>query len=229
MNKTNNKTNISVKDMPHFMRPREKLHEKGVLSLKDYELLAVILRSGSEQMNVFNLARTLFEHFSLDQLSQASVADLKKIKGIGLTRATSLLAAIEFGRRVMSYDMMPSINTPEDVIKAVSFIKNKKREYFMGLYLNARRQLIMTHIISIGTLDMSIAHPREVFEPAIKHNAASVIIVHNHPSGDPEPSNADIVLTRRLVEAGSMLDIQIQDHIILTDKKYISFSKEDYL
>jgi DNA repair protein RadC len=129
----------------------------------------------------------------------------------------------------MSYDMMPSINTPEDVIKAVSFIKNKKREYFMGLYLNARRQLIMTHIISIGTLDMSIAHPREVFEPAIKHNAASVIIVHNHPSGDPEPSNADIVLTRRLVEAGSMLDIQIQDHIILTDKKYISFSKEDYL
>lgn len=215
--------------MPHFMRPREKMREKGPNSLTDQELIALILRSGSTQKSVLEIAEDISSKYVLTDLQNISRQEKLHVKGLGESGIAALLAAIELGKRVNKYDMMPAINTPEDVIKTVSFIRDKKREYFVGLYLNARKQLITTQVISIGTLDMSIAHPREVFDPAIKNSASVIIIAHNHPSGDPDPSNADILLTRRLVEAGSILDIQIQDHIILAKHRYLSLAQSDLL
>jgi len=215
--------------MPLFMRPREKILEKGPGALTDQELIALILRAGSSQRNVMEIAEDVHSKYSLADLQNIASRGKLEIKGMGESGTAALLAAIELGKRAHNFDMMPGIHTPEDVIKVVSFIRDKKREYFVGLYLNARRQLITTHVISIGTLDMSVAHPREVFDPAIKNNAAAIIIAHNHPSGDPEPSNADILLTRRLVEAGSILDIQIQDHIVLAKHRYVSFVQSDLL
>ena len=218
-----------IKDMPLFMRPREKLVEKGVTALSDTELLALLLRSGSSTKNVFEVAQEIITKHPLPSLQLIKSQEIMKINGVGITGASGIIAGIELGKRVLHHDLSPVIQTPEDVIKTVSFIREKKREYFVGIYLNARRQLLTTSVISIGTLDMSIAHPREVFEPAIKHHASAVIVAHNHPSGDPQPSHADILITRRLADAGNILDIELQDHIIIAAHSYVSFTQEDLL
>lgn len=220
------KKQFKILDMPSFMRPREKLIELGASALKDYELFALLLRAGSGRQDVLTLARTLVKKFPLDKPQDITIDNLTRVKGVGISGAAVLLAAIELSRRTGDDPGMPSINSPEDVVNVISFIRNKKREYFVGLYLNARNQLIVSEVISIGTVDMSIAHPREVFKPAIQHNAASVIIAHNHPSGNVDPSHEDLALTHRLIEVGLMLDIQLQDHIIVTQQTYRSLQSE---
>lgn len=221
------KAQLKIKDMPIFMRPREKLMEMGMSALKDYELLAILLRAGSGNQDVLSLARTILKRLPLSKPQDISMENLVCIKGVGISGAAAIVAAMELSRRAARASSMPGINSPEDVVKVISFIRSKKREYFVGLYLNARNQLITSEIISIGTIDMSIAHPREVFKPAIRHNAVSVIIAHNHPSGNVEPSQEDIALTRRLIDVGVILDIQLQDHVIVTHKKY--YSLQNYL
>ena len=172
-------------------------------------------------------AQNLLSKFgNLKNLADASVTELSEIKGIGPAKAAQIKAAFELGKRLEnSIDKVSNekINSPQDVIKSVrGKLKGKKKEHFMVLSLDTRNHPINTQTISIGSLDSSIVHPREVFKEAISASAASVIFVHNHPSGDPEPSEDDIKLTRRLVEAGEIIGIEVLDHIVICDRDYLS-------
>ena len=152
--------------------------------------------------------------------------EIAKLKGVGTSRASIISASLEIAKRIFKNDPSIKITTPGDVIKVVGDIRHKKKEHFVALYLDARNQLITTETISIGTLNASIVHPRDVFAPALKHNAASIIIVHNHPSGDPEPSHDDELVTKRIIEAGKILGIEMADHIIVSSSKYVSFKEK---
>lgn len=206
--------------------PREKISEKNATVLKDYEVLAVLLRTGYRGKNVFKLAKEILRKYSLKEIGESSFQRLVKIKGIGQSRASVIIAALELGRRVFLKEKDVVIATPEDVVKVTNDLRYKKREYLVGLYLNARNSLITKQTISIGTLNANLVHPREVFIPALKHYAAQVIIVHNHPSGNPQPSEEDIRVTQRLVKAGELIDIEVIDHIIVSGNDYFSFKRK---
>ncbi len=214
-----------IRDLPNFKRPREKLAAQGSQALKDYELLAILLRTGYQGKSALEVARRILKRFSLNKLTNLSFEELAKIKGVGKSRAATIIAAFALARRASPDQKAIKIKSPEDAFKVLSFIRNKKREYFVALYLDAENKLIIHKIISIGSLEASIVHPREVFYLAIKHCAASVIVAHNHPSGNLEPSENDLKITQKLVESGKILGIQLIDHLIITDEAFISFKK----
>lgn len=218
-----------IKDLPKFKRPREKLFEKGPDALKDYELLAILLRTGYQGKSALEVAKRILRTTKLKGLPALSPQELSKLKGVGKSRASTISAAIAFSRRIFNIDKNTTITTPEDVAKVTSFLRNKKREYLVVLCLNARNQLIKKHTISLGTLTDNLVHPREVFIPAIKNHAAEVIIVHNHPSGNLEYTSEDVEVTRRLVEAGDILGIEVQDHIIVSKNGYVSLKNKGIL
>lgn len=218
---------FTVHDLPLSERPRERLLKLGTEALSVQELLALVLGRGTKGESVVLTAQKLLSNFgNLKNIASASVEELTQIKGIGLAKATQLKAALELGRRLE--EQSPDANkltvrSPEDAVKAVrNKLKGKKREHFIALSLDTRNHLIGIHIISIGSLDSSIVHPREVFKEAITSSAASVIFVHNHPSGDPTPSDDDIKLTKRLVDVGEIMGIEVLDHIIICDTCYSS-------
>lgn len=215
---------MKIKDLPKHQRPREKLRIKGVSSLKNAELLAILLRTGKKGKNVLELADNILIKHTLKHLPGLSFDNLITIKGIDEGKACTILAAFEFTRRALEVTeaSLPIINTSMDVLNHVSHIRVHKKEHFIALYLNARNQVIQTETISVGTLNASIVHPREVFEPAIRVSAAQVILAHNHPSGNTDPSDADILITKRLVEVGNMLGIDILDHVIIAESGYTS-------
>jgi DNA repair protein RadC len=215
-----------IKDLPKFLRPREKLFEKGPDALKDHELLAILLRTGYQGKSAIEVARRILKSNNLEAFSQISLNEFSKIKGVGKSRASTIIAAIELSKRILKFDTDITIKTPEDVVKVVSYLRNKKREHLVALYLNARNQLLKSKIISIGTLNESLVHPREVFAPAIKYHASSVILVHNHPSGNIECSKEDIVLTENIVRSGKILGIGVSDHVIVTKIDYFSFKQK---
>lgn len=214
---------VKLKNLPKFDRPREKLFEKGPRALKDFELLAILLRTGYKGQSVLELAKRILTSKTLVDLAIMNPKDIAKIKGVGSSRAATISASLEIAKRVFKNDSTIKIVSPEDVIKVIGHIRNKKKEHFVALYLDARHQLIKTETISIGTVDASIVHPRDVFGPALKYNAVSVIIAHNHPSGDPEPSHEDVLVTKRIVEAGRILGIEMLDHIVLSSLTHFSF------
>jgi len=214
-----------IKDLPGFKRPREKLAEQGSQTLKDYELLAILLRTGYQGKSALEVAKRILRRYSLDNLARLSFKDLAQIKGVGQSRAATIIAAFALARRVNLDQKAIKITSPEDAVKVLSFIRNKKREYFVALYLDAENKLITQKIISIGSLDTSIVHPREVFYPAIKHHAASIIIAHNHPSGNLDVSPTDVKITKRLIKTGQILGIQVIDHILVTKENFFSFKK----
>jgi DNA repair protein RadC len=197
------------------------------------ELLAIILRTGAQGDSVLMTAQKLLSEFgNLQNIAQASVAEMCRVRGIGKAKAIQIKAAIELGRRVDDPDYQPGkpVQTPEEAVKSVqSKLKGKKKEYFYILCLNTRNRVNDTRQVSIGNLDSSIVHPREVFKDAISSLAASVIFVHNHPSGDLEPSAEDINLTKRLVEAGELLGIPVLDHIIVGNKGYTSLKSRNLI
>lgn len=219
---------MSIKNIPSFQRPREKLRERGPEALSDTELLAVLLRTGTHKKNVLDLAQSVLPTGSIQDLADKTHEDLCGIKGIGSAGASVILCAREYAKRIYSHKQDTSVETAKDVLHIVSGIRNKKKEYFTALFLNARYQLINYQIISIGSVDTSIAHPREVFAPALACGAVYIIVAHNHPSGDPEPSKADLLITHRLIEAGKILGVSVLDHIILGGDTYKSL-KEDGL
>ena len=224
----------TIKDLPLNERPREKLYRYGVKSLSNSELIAVIIRTGSKGDTAIQLAETII---SLDDrgigfLSDATIEELTDVKGIGNCKAAQLLAAIELGKRISAYKKEDNIriSCPNDIADLLmEEMRYLKKEYFKIAILDTKNQIITIENISIGNLNSSIVHPREVFNMAIKRSANSIILVHNHPSGDPTPSSEDINITNRLIEAGNILGIKVLDHIIIGDNKYISFKQRNII
>ena len=223
----------SIKDFDLEDRPRERLISKGADSLSDEELLAIIIGTGTRDKNVIELSREILETFSYENLSDIEVSELIKIKGIKSAKASSIVASLRFGQRIAQKTIekkITKISSSEDIY---NYLKNeladKKNEYFYAILLDTKNVIISKEVISIGTLDASLVHPREAFKPAVKKSAKSIIFVHNHPSGDFSPSNDDFKTTQRLVEAGDILDIKVLDHIIIGKYGYYSFKKENLL
>jgi len=179
-----------IKDLPEADRPREKLIKKGSQNLKDEELLAILLGTGVEGKNVLEVAKQILRKCSKKRLLKMKYEDLSKIKGIGPAKACTILAAIELVKRALEKgeETLPIIRSTKDIIAQAVYMRDKTREHLMTIYLNARNEMIFKKPMFIGTLNANLVHPREIFQETLKQNAASVILVHNHPSGDPEPS-----------------------------------------
>jgi DNA repair protein RadC len=215
-----------IKDLYKNDRPREKLIKKGASALKKEELIAILIRTGMKGQNALQISKSIVKNYNEKKLLNATYQELKNINGIGPAKAVQILAALEIGKRLYKEKEKSDvyINSPEDVVEEVKEIRESKKEHFVALYLNARKKLIHKEVISIGILDASLVHPREVFEPAVRELASQVIIVHNHPSGYTKPSREDIIITKRIKEAGNLLGIELNDHLIITKKRYFSFS-----
>jgi len=216
-----------IKDLPGFKRPREKLLERGPEALSDAELLAILLRTGVQGKSALDLARGILEAAGPD-LPRWSVEDFRKVPGIGQAKACQIVAAFELARR-FSQRQRPVIREPKDVIPYIQHIADKRQEYFLCLTLNGAGEVIQTRVVTVGLLDSSQVHPREVFADAIADRAAGIIVAHNHPSGKLEPSPQDLAITRQLAEAGRILGIELSDHIIVTKGGWISLKREGYL
>lgn len=216
-----------VKTLPKFDRPREKMERKGVNALSNLELLAVLLGSGVKGKDVFGVARDILK-LAQNDFDNISLEKLKDIEGVGLAKACQIMAAIEFSKRFLIKDGI-KVKNVEDVVKSTEELKDKKQEYFLTLTLDGASNLIQKRTVFIGTLNQSLVHPREVFADAISDRAAGIIFVHNHPSGDVEPSKEDIILTTRLIEAGKIAGIDVIDHIIVSKNGHFSFQAEGIL
>jgi len=211
------------------MRPRERLSIHGEANLSEAELLAIILGNGTRNISALELAnRLLVSYNGLRNIREADIEDLTKVKGIGPAKAITIKAAIELGRRTaLDVKIKDFIHSPEDVSQLLmEEMRYYDREFLYGLYMDRKGGLISKEIISIGSLSSSIVHPREVFKAAVKCSAASVIIAHNHPSGDPTPSREDFDITRRLVEAGKIMGIELIDHLVIGHKSYCSLKEK---
>lgn len=217
---------MKIKDLPKIDRPREKLEKYGPERLSDSELLAILLRTGSEGVNVVELANKILKKFSGVGLAKASVKELKNTFGLGSAKACEIAACYELGRRHLQNKQSIMLLSPKDVWDELKDIRGHKKEHFVIFFLDSRSQEIKREIISVGSLNANLVHPREVFEPAVRHLAAQVIIAHNHPSGDTEPSAEDLAITKRLAEAGKILGIEIIDHIIASKSGYFSFKEQ---
>jgi DNA repair protein RadC len=229
---------LLIRDLPNRERPRERLFEKGADALKHSELIAILLRTGTKGVSAVEVAEQVLQRFgSLDGLSRAGIEDLCKIKGIGRDKAIALKSAFTLARRMVEETRheAPTLDTPDRV---ADLLRETNRAYdvenFQIVVLNTRRRLIRVDTISQGTLDTILVHPREVFKPAIAASAAAIVLVHNHPSGDPTPSEADIKVTRDLIRAGQLLKIEVLDHVILgratesRPKDYVSLRELGY-
>lgn len=221
-----------IKDLPKIERPRERLISKGPQNLKDEELLAILLGTGREGKNVIEVAKQILRKYSKKRLLKLTYDDLSKIKGIGSAKACTILAAQELIKRALEIgeETLPVIHSTKDVIAQAVYIRDKNREHLMAIYLNARNEMVWKKQSTfIGTLNANLVHPREIFNEALKQNAASVILVHNHPSGDAEPSQDDLEITKRLIEAGKIMGIGVLDHIIITKNKAFSFKDKNLI
>lgn len=221
----------NIKSLPLHLRPREKLVEKGVASLTDKELLAILLRTGRSGKSALDLAHDILTKFPLNQFSNLTLTNLSSLKGIDIGKSATILAAAELITRSLnkSPHKLPIIDSPRAALDQFADIRNHKKEHFVALYLNARNELIHKEIISIGTLTRSLVHPREVFAPALTHSAASVLVAHNHPSGDVVPSDDDLIITKRLCESAELLGIAIFDHLIITHDSSFSLREHGLL
>jgi len=216
----------TIKELPKVERPREKLMQYGPEKLSNSELLAIILRSGTKEENVIELANKILKRFSANELPNLTYNDLKDYPGLGPAKACEIVACFELGKRLLKDKKAEIYLTPKDVWEQLKDLHGLKKEHFVIFYLDSRNQEIKREIISVGSLNASLVHPREVFEPAVRNLAAQVILAHNHPSGDPEPSEDDLEMTKRLVEAGKILGIEIVDHIIITKTGFLSFKEK---
>ncbi len=221
---------VRIREIPTDERPRERLITYGADVLSTSELLAILLRTGTEQYSAVGLADHLLSHFgSLRGVAHATIDEMATVHGIGPAKAAQIKAAIEFGRRLVaaSPEERPKISSPRDVYNLLGpSLRDEKREHFVALLLDTKNGVLRHRTISVGDLSSSIVHPREVFTEAIRYSAASLIVAHNHPSGDPAPSPEDAAVTRRLVEAGELLGIELLDHIVLGDNRWVSLKEK---
>ena len=216
---------MKMKDMQLIDRPQEKLVKYGAKKLTNAELLTLILRFGTKEAGVIDLAKRILQ---LSKNKEMTLSSLRKIEGIGISKACQIIACFELSRRLMDDDQTISIFSPHEIFHELKDIRSSKKEHFIAFYLDVRNQVIKRETISLGTLNASLVHPREVFEPAVRHTAASIILTHNHPSGLSTPSDEDLKLTMRLVKVGEILGIKITDHIIVCEKEYTSMKEKGY-
>ena len=216
---------MKIKDLPDSSKPRERFLKYGKEALSDAELFAIILRTGTINENVVDMSNRLIKEYSLEKLYDCSLKELQKIKGIGPSKAMQILAMSELGKRYNnSKKPIKKISSAKDVFNYFhEKLKNEKQEHFYVLILNSQNHIIKEELISKGVLDSAVLHPREVFKPAIKHSASKIILAHNHPSGNPNPSNEDLEITKKLIEAGKLIDIKIIDHVIIGDGEWWSW------
>jgi len=220
---------MKIKDLPKIDRPREKLMRYGPEKLSTSELLAILLRTGSKGINVVELATRILKRFSGDGLSIASVKELKQTFGLGAAKACEIVASFELGRRLLQHKQSALLLSPKDIWDELKDIRDNKKEHFVIFFLDARNQVIKREIVSIGSLNANLVHPREVFEPAVRYLAAQVIVAHNHPAGDPSPSQEDLKITKQLADAGMLLGIELKDHIIVSKTTFFSFKEHTLL
>ena len=221
---------FTVRDLPKPERPRERLQKLGPEALSSQELLALIIGRGIPKKSVMTIAQELVMGFgNVKAIGQATLEQLCQIKGIGPAKAAQIKACFELAKReeLDTDEENFDVKSPEAVFKVISSsIKDKAREHFKLILLNSRNRKIGISSISTGTLTTSLVHPREVFREALAHSAASVILAHNHPSGDPEPSEDDLKITRKLVESGKILGVEVIDHIIIGKNNFYSFREK---
>lgn len=219
---------MKIKDLQKIDLPREKLAKYGSEKLKDHELLAILLGSGIKGLNVLELSQKILVIIKKIGIKKITLVDLLKVKGLGKAKASQVFAMLELGKR-LNTENKPEILSASDVWNFCADIRAMQREYFVAFYLDTQNCLIEKQTISIGTLNASLVHPREVFEPALSFHAASVIVAHNHPSGKLDPSQEDREVTKRLVEAGNLLGVELADHVIVTKSGYLSFQQKKLL
>jgi DNA repair protein RadC len=213
-------------------RPRERLIKNGASALSDSELLAIILRTGSKKENVINLSQRILGEYNIKQLSQINLTQLMKIHGIKESKATQISACFEIARRLESFNSVekPKISSPEDVYRRLfPRMREQKKEMFIELCLDTKNQILKEEVISVGSLNANVVHPREVFKLALTESAAHIIVAHNHPSGDPTPSREDIEITKKLVETGTIMGITVLDHVIIGDGRHFSMKEAGHI
>ncbi len=221
---------IMIKDMHPDERPRERLERYGPGALSVPELIAIILRVGNAQQSAVQMGQMMVRDFgNLRSLADASITQLSKVKGIGLAKACQLKAAFELGKRLATSGdtLRPVMETPQDAVDLLmEEMRYLKVEHFRVLFLNTRHEVMQNNVISIGTLNSSLVHPRETFSAAISYSSAAIILAHNHPSGDPSPSHEDLVINTRMVQSGALLGIPVLDHIIIGDGRFVSLKEQ---
>ncbi|NEW04493.1 JAB domain-containing protein [Paenibacillus sp. SYP-B3998] len=226
-------TNLMLREVPQEERPRERMLQYGAAALSNAELLAILLRTGTVSESALRLAgRILSECGGLRSLVDMSKDQLTEIKGIGDAKALQIQAGIELGRRLSKSSLTEriTIRSPKDIADLLSEdLRYLQKEHFVCLFLNTKNHVLAQETLSMGSLNASIVHPREVFRAAIKRSSAAIVCAHNHPSGDPTPSPEDIQLTHRLMEAGSIIGIEVLDHVIIGDQKFISLKEQGYM
>lgn len=223
--------NISVREMPELERPREKLSRYGVAALSNAELVALLLGSGTGNVSALALAGQLISRdpSGILFLVDCTLEELCSVKGIGPAKASVIMAAVEIGRRIMTAPRRKKIKTSSPEQIAALFMEKMrylKKEVFKVLLLNVKNEIISIEDVSMGSISNSEAHPREVFSAPVRRGAASVVLVHNHPSGNPEPSESDLLVTQRMALAGDILGIKVLDHVIIGDGSYVSLKSE---
>lgn len=227
-----------MKDLPTHLKPRERLLELGAQNLENHELMSILLGTGIKGKDVTKLAKEILSKYenAISHSPKTTNIDLKKelgsIRGLGVAKTTTILACLELGKRLVGIsEETVSLDSIDGVLSALKEYRTKNREYFVALYTNSRHQMVRKKVISIGTLDTALAHPREVYSPAFDSDSrcSGLIIAHNHPSGETTPSEADIALTKRLSKSGDILGIKLIDHIILTRKSHYSFKEQGYI
>jgi len=219
---------MRIKNIYKGDRPRERLMRFGASRLKDSELLALILGSGTKEKNVIELSESILKKISVKYLTDVSIEELLKFKGVGYANAIKIIAVLEFAKRIKNKKEI-IIYSPKDIWNELTNIKNNKKEYFFVFCLDSRNKIIKKELVSVGTLNSSLVHPREVFEPSIRNLSAQLVIAHNHPSGDVNPSSEDLEITTKLAKAGDLLGISIVDHVVIANDKYFSFKEHNLL
>jgi len=222
---------MKITDFPENEKPRERLAKDGARALTDAELLALVLRTGSNGENVIELSRRLLGEFGLAKLARINLSRLTTLKGIGSAKASQLVACFELGRRAdANKQTQTRIKSITDAAKLLMpELSGLKKEHFIGLYLDSRNNLLKQELLFVGCLTATVVHPREVFQPAIAESAAKIIIAHNHPSGDARPTRNDIELTKNLVAAGRMLGIELAEHIIIGNNKFSALIQQGFV
>ncbi|MFC5591141.1 DNA repair protein RadC [Sporosarcina soli] len=224
---------MMIRDVHIADRPRERLMAQGAGSLSNQELIAILLRTGTKEESVLILANRLLTSFDkIQDLKDATIEELVAVKGIGKAKAVQILAAVEIGKRLYRKNTLEkyTIRSPEDAAAyLMTDMTSLSQEHFVVLFLNVKNEVLHKQTVFIGSLNSSIVHPREIFREAVKRSAASIVVAHNHPSGNPSPSPEDIEVTKRLIEAGLIMGIELLDHLIIGDHKFISLKEKGYI